>query len=80
MYVAVTILYLTAGSASSVVGVIAIALAITACGILFQNQQFITILGTICAVLVTLLNDGSKQPRPTQTQPALAASKICKAV
>lgn len=46
MYVGVTILYLTAGSASSVVGVIAIALAITACGIVFQNQQFITILGT----------------------------------
>ena len=46
MYVAVTVLYLTAGSASSVVGVIAIALAITACCILFQNQQFITILGT----------------------------------
>lgn len=46
MYVAVTTLYFTSGSASSVVGVIAIALTITVCGTLFQNQQFITILGT----------------------------------
>jgi hypothetical protein len=44
MYAAVTSLYLTAGSASSIAGVIIVALTITICSILFQNQQFISML------------------------------------
>ncbi|KAI4915778.1 hypothetical protein J4E90_004224 [Alternaria incomplexa] len=46
IYVAVTSLYLTAERASSVVGVIVIAVIITACSLLFRNQKFISMLST----------------------------------
>jgi len=46
IYVAVTSLYLTAGSAARIAGVIIIAATITACSVLFQNQQFISMIST----------------------------------
>jgi hypothetical protein len=46
IYGAVTSLYLTAERASSLAGVLVIAVTITACSLLFRNQRFISMLAT----------------------------------
>ncbi|KAF2785824.1 hypothetical protein K505DRAFT_380661 [Melanomma pulvis-pyrius CBS 109.77] len=60
VYAAVTLLYLSTGRALKTATVILIAVIVTASTILFKNQQFVAILATVCAVLVTLLANDSK--------------------
>lgn len=68
VYAAVTSLYFSNGKAASVAGIFAIASIITVCSILFRNQHFISMLATVCAVLVTLLlNDGQQHSQTTPT-------------
>ncbi|KAI8940376.1 hypothetical protein NX059_004068 [Plenodomus lindquistii] len=67
VYAAVTTLYFTTGKVGSVVAVLVIAGVTTLCSALFKNHQFLSILSTVCAVLVTLLLKNDPTPQPSRT-------------
>ncbi|OAL55945.1 hypothetical protein IQ07DRAFT_595584 [Pyrenochaeta sp. DS3sAY3a] len=74
VYGAVCLLYFTNGKVAGIVGVVVMASVTTACSVLFRNQQFISMLATICAVLVTLLLRDDSQHGPIEALPPQSSS------
>ncbi|KAF2118192.1 hypothetical protein BDV96DRAFT_379808 [Lophiotrema nucula] len=63
VYGAVVSLSFVTSQAFGLLIILPIALAVTSCYLLFQNQQFISMLATLCAVLVALLaNNDAREP------------------
>ncbi|KAF2662856.1 hypothetical protein K491DRAFT_4891 [Lophiostoma macrostomum CBS 122681] len=71
VYAAVTSLYFSSGKAVNAVAVVVIAFVVTICSIFFKNEQFVVLLTTVCAVLVTLLTNNESRVSQSLNQTPL---------